>query len=324
MFDYILYLTYLDFLFIKIFFFDFSNFFLKLKMLLLFDCIKIILTIISFILTFRIVFEACKHKTTKNFIFVINQLIRCLIKNIGYIIHSMDENKKIYIGGESKDLLCTIQSCIILYTSISIEIWIIAITMSTYCLITDKEYKFLNISFSFLIFDIPSIIILIIYYKMGSLGKAKYNCYIKTDEKQEIIKYIPYFIELIIMIFYTIFVLLIIANIKKNNDSLINSNFFCTSTGKKVRKYFIYSLLLFPIIGFIGIIFPSIYRTLIDEPSPIQRNIFILIIMFINILYPLGTGFFSGLFNCISENQINLNEEENNDDEEKEIYLTEH
>ena len=323
MFDYILYLTYLDFLFIKIFFFDFSNFFLKLKMLLLFDYIKIILTIISFILTFRIVFEACKHKTTKNFIFVINQLIRCLIKNIGYIIQSMDENKKIYIGGESKDLLCTIQSCIILYTSISIEIWIIAITMSTYCLITDKEYKFLNISFSFLIFDIPSIIILIIYYKMGSLGKAKYNCYIKTDE-QEIIKYIPYFIELIIMIFYTIFVLLIIANIKKNNDSLINSNFFCTSTGKKVRKYFIYSLLLFPIIGFIGIIFPSIYRTLIDEPSPIQRNIFILIIMFINILYPLGTGFFSGLFNCSSENQINLNEEENNDDEEKEIYLTEH
>ena len=293
-------------------------------MLPLFDYIKIILTIISFILTFRIVFEACKHKTTKNFIFVINQLIRCLIKNIGYIIQSMDENKKIYIGGESKDLLCTIQSCIILYTSISIEIWIIAITMSTYCLITDKEYKFLNISFSFLIFDIPSIIILIIYYKMGSLGKAKYNCYIKTDEKQEIIKYIPYFIELIIMIFYTIFVLLIIANIKKNNDSLINSNFFCTSTGKKVRKYFIYSLLLFPIIGFIGIIFPSIYRTLIDEPSPIQRNIFILIIMFINILYPLGTGFFSGLFNCISENQINLNEEENNDDEEKEIYLTEH
>ena len=293
-------------------------------MLLLFDYIKIILTIISFILTFRIVFEACKHKTTKNFIFVINQLIRCLIKNIGYIIHSMDENKKIYIGGESKDLLCTIQSCIILYTSISIEIWIIAITMSTYCLITDKEYKFLNISFSFLIFDFPSIIILIIYYKMGYLGEAKYNCYIKTDEKQEIIKYIPYFIELIIMIFYTIFVLLIIANIKKNNDSLINSNFFCTSTGKKVRKYFIYSLLLFPIIGFIGIIFPSIYRTSINKPSPIQRNIFILIIMFINILYPLGTGFFSGLFNCIRENQINLNEEENNDDEEKEIYLTEH
>ena len=293
-------------------------------MLLLFDYIKIILTIISFILTFRIVFEACKHKTTKNFIFVINQLIRCLIKNIGYIIQSMDENEKIYIGGESKDLLCTIQSCIILYTSISIEIWIIAITMSTYCLITDKEYTFLNISFSFLIFDIPSIIILIIYYKMGSLGKAKYNCYIKRDEKQEIIKYIPYFIELIIMIFYTIFVLLIIANIKKNNDSLINSNFFCTSTGKKVRKYFIYSLLLFPIIGFIGIIFPSIYRTSINKPSPIQRNIFILIIMFINILYPLGTGFFSGLFNCSSENQINLNEEENNDDEEKEIYLTEH
>ena len=291
-------------------------------MLLPFDYIKIILTIISFILTFRIVFEACKHKTTKNFIFVINQLIRCLIKNIGYIIQSMDENKKIYIGGESKDLLCTIQSCIILYTSISIEIWIIAITMSTYCLITDKEYKFLNISFSFLIFDIPSIIILIIYYKMKFLGQAKYNCYINKEEKR--IKSIPYFIELIIMIFYTIFVLLIIANIKKNNDSLINSNFFCTSTGKKVRKYFIYSLLLFPIIGFIGIIFPSIYRTLIDEPSPIQRNIFILIIMFINILYPLGTGFFSGLFNCISENQINLNEEENNDDEEKEIYLTEH
>ena len=292
-------------------------------MLLLFDYIKIILTIISFILTFRIVFEACKHKTTKNFIFVINQLIRCLIKNIGYIIQSMDENKKIYIGGESKDLLCTIQSCIILYTSISIEIWIIAITMSTYCLITDKEYKFLNISFSFLIFDIPSIIILIIYYKMDFLGEAKYNCYINRKE-DKIIKYIPYFIELIIMIFYTIFVLLIIANIKKNNDSLINSNFFCTSTGKKVRKYFIYSLLLFPIIGFIGIIFPSIYRTLIDEPSPIQRKIFILIIMFINILYPLGTGFFSGLFNCISQNQINLNEEEYNDDEEKEIYLTEH
>jgi hypothetical protein len=287
-----------------------------------FDNIKIILTIISFILTFRIIFEACKHKTTKNFIFVINQLIRCLIKNIGYIIQSMDENEKIYIGGESKDLLCTIQSCIILYTSISIEIWIIAITMSTYCLITDKEYTFLNISFSFLIFDIPSIIILIIYYKMEFLGQAKYNCYINKEDK--IIKSIPYFIELIIMIFYTIFVLLIIANIKKNNDSLINSNFFCTSTGKKVRKYFIYSLLLFPIIGFIGIIFPSIYRTSINKPSPIQRNIFILIIMFINILYPLGTGFFSGLFKCISQNQINLNEEDYNDDEEREIYLTEH
>ena len=294
-------------------------------MLLPFDYIKIILTIISFILTFRIIFEACKHKTTKNFIFVINQLIRCLIKNIGYIIQSMDGEKKIYIGGESKkNLLCQIQSCIILYTSISIEIWIIAITMSTYCLITDKEYKFLNISFSFLFFYIPSIIILIIYYKMGFLGEAKYNCYIKNMKNKEIIKYIPYFIELIIMIFYTIFVLLIIANINKNNDSLINSNFFYTSTGKKVRKYFIYSLLLFPIIGFIGIIFPSIYRISIKEPLSIQRDIFILIIMFINILYPLGTGFFSGLFKCISQNQINLNEEDYNDDEEREIYLTEH
>ena len=61
------------------------------------DYIKCIFTVISIILTSRIIYESFRHKTTRNFKFVINQLIRCLIKNIGYIIQSMDENKKIYI-----------------------------------------------------------------------------------------------------------------------------------------------------------------------------------------------------------------------------------
>ena len=47
------------------------------------DYIKCIFTVISIILTSRIIYESFRHKTTRNFKFVINQLIRCLIKNEG-------------------------------------------------------------------------------------------------------------------------------------------------------------------------------------------------------------------------------------------------
>ena len=149
-----------------------------------FDYIKIFFAIISFVFTGRIIYESFNHKPTKNYIFVLNQLIRCLIKNIGYTFQSINEKDEIYLGGSSKELFCKIQSSIILYTSISIEIWIIVITMSTYGVITDNEYSILKIPFTFLLFDIPSVIMLIIYLGKDFLGQAKYNCYINKEKIQ--------------------------------------------------------------------------------------------------------------------------------------------
>ena len=289
-----------------------------------FDYIKIFFAIISFVLTGRIIYESFNHKPTKNYIFVLNQLIRCLIKNIGYTFQSINEKDEIYLGGSSKELFCKIQSSIILYTSISIEIWIIVISMSTYGIITDNEYSILKIPFTFLLFDIPSMIMLIIYLTGGYLGKTDYNCYIKQDGTIKAI--LPYIIEIIIMIIYVIFIILIIRNIYQNknsnsiNPSLLQNenNIFYTKNGKKIRKSFIYSLLLFPIVGFIGIIFPFIYKEIFDDPGLIQRNIFISCIMLINILYPLGTLYFTELLTCNNNTENNLIEEIVNDDEEEE------
>ena len=291
-----------------------------------FDYIKIFFAIISFVFTGRIIYESFNHKPTKNYIFVLNQLIRCLIKNIGYTFQSINGKDEIYLGGSSKELFCKIQSSIILYTSISIEIWIIVISMSTYGIITDNEYSILKIPFTFLLFDIPSVIMLIIYLTGGYLGKADYNCYIDEKEENDIIRYLPYIIETIIMIIYVIFIILIIRNIYQNknsnsiNPSLLqnDNNIFYTKNGKKIRKSFIYSLLLFPIVGFIGIIFPFIYKEIFDDPGLIQRNIFISCIMLINILYPLGTLYFTELLTCNNNTENNLIEEIVNDDEEEE------
>ena len=41
-----------------------------------FDYIKIFFAIISFVFTGRIIYESFNHKPTKNYIFVLNQLIR--------------------------------------------------------------------------------------------------------------------------------------------------------------------------------------------------------------------------------------------------------
>ena len=293
------------------------------------DYIKCIFTVISIILTSRIIYESFRHKTTRNFKFVINQLIRCLIKNIGYSLQSINEKNEIYLGGGLKEIFCKIQSSCILYTSISIEIWIITITMSAYSLITDNDFCILKIPFSFLIFDIPSIIILIIYLKKDYLGKAKFNCYIKSEEK--IIKFLPYIIEFLIMIIYIIFVILIIRNIFKYKNSIEiydtiilkgETKVFYTKNGKKITKFFVYSLLLFPIIGFIGIIFPLIYRIFFKESGSLtERNIFTSCIMFINILYPLGTAYFSEIFHCKNQENKVTNDEDNDEDEgETEVH----
>ena len=293
------------------------------------DYIKCFFTVISIILTSRIIYESFRHKTTRNFKFVINQLIRCLIKNIGYSLQSINEKNEIYLGGGLQDIFCKIQSSCILYTSISIEIWIITITMSAYSLITDNDFCILKIPFSFLIFDIPSIIILIIYLKKDFLGKAKFNCYINSEEK--IIKFLPYIIEFLIMIIYIIFVILIIRNIFKYKNSIEiydtiilkgETKVFYTKNGKKITKFFVYSLLLFPIIGFIGIIFPLIYRIFFKESESLtERNIFTSCIMFINILYPLGTAYFSEIFHCKNhENKVTNNEDNDEDEGETEVH----
>ena len=293
------------------------------------DYIKCIFTVISIILTSRIIYESFRHKTTRNFKFVINQLIRCLIKNIGYSLQSINKENEIYLGGGLQEIFCKIQSSCILYTSISIEIWIITITMSAYSLITDNDFCILKIPFSFLIFDIPSIIILIIYLKKDFLGKAKFNCYIKSEEK--IIKFLPYIIEFLIMIIYIIFVILIIRNIFKYKNSIEiydtiilkgETKVFYTKNGKKITKFFVYSLLLFPIIGFIGIIFPLIYRIFFKESGSLtERNIFTSCIMFINILYPLGTAYFSEIFHCKNhENKVTNNEDNDEDEGETEVH----
>ena len=128
------------------------------------------------------------------------------------------------------------------------------------------------------------------------------------------------------MIIYVIFIILIIRNIYQNknsnsiNPSLLqnDNNIFYTKNGKKIRKSFIYSLLLFPIVGFIGIIFPFIYKEIFDDPGLIQRNIFISCIMLINILYPLGTLYFTELLTCKKKKKKKIIEEIDNDDEEEE------
>ena len=88
-----------------------------------------------------------------------------------------------------------------------------------------------------------------------------------------------------------------------------SSSFYTTSNNKKVKKKFIFSLLVFPVVGIIGIIFPILYNLM---NSNVISLFFILSSLITSLLYPIGLGIFNGIFNGIfkcSKNELNQSED---------------
>ena len=84
-----------------------------------------------------------------------------------------------------------------------------------------------------------------------------------------------------------------------------SSSFYTTSNNKKVKKKFIFSLLVFPVVGIIGIIFPILYNIM---NSTVISLFFILSSLITSLLYPIGLGIFNGIFKC-SKNELYQSED---------------
>ena len=247
---------------------------------------------------------------------MINQLIRCLLKNIGFIIQSIDKEKYIFFSDNKfGDYLCNIQFFILISMSYSIDFWVNLITLSVYFLIIDQNHYIIKFPFSYLICDLPGIILSIIFLALKYNTKSKYNCWVK--EGTNFIVFLFYSIRYLNLIINIILMILILYKVwGKKNILFVNevspeesSSFYTTSNNKKVKKKFIFSLLVFPVVGIIGIIFPILYNLM---NSNVISLFFILSSLITSLLYPIGLGIFNGIFNGIfkcSKNELNQSED---------------
>ena len=269
-----------------------------------------------FILISRFLVVSRKAKKSPIFILVINQLIRCLLKNIGYIIQSIDKEKYIFFNGNDYgEYLCNIQLLILVSMSSSIDFWVNLITLSVYFLIIDVNNYIIKFPYSYLICDLPGIILSIIILALDLKEKNTYNCWVK--EGTNFIVVLFYSMRYLNLIINTILMILILHKFwGKKNILFVNevspeesSSFYTTSNNKKVKKKFIFSLLVFPVVGIIGIIFPILYNLM---NSNVISLFFILSSLITSLLYPIGLGIFNGIFNGIfkcSKNELNQSED---------------
>ena len=254
-------------------------------------CFECFCGVILLILISRFLVVSRKAKKSPIFILVINQLIRCLLKNIGYIIQSIDKEKYIFFNGNDYgEYLCNIQLLI---------------------LVSMSNNYIIKFPYSYLICDLPGIILSIIILALDLKEKNTYNCWVK--EGTNFIVVLFYSMRYLNLIINTILMILILHKFwGKKNILFVNevspeesSSFYTTSNNKKVKKKFIFSLLVFPVVGIIGIIFPILYNLM---NSNVISLFFILSSLITSLLYPIGLGIFNGIFKC-SKNELNQSED---------------
>ncbi len=266
-----------------------------------------------FILISRFLVVSRKAKKSPIFVLVINQLIRCLLRNIGFIIQSIDGVDYIFFNNKKfGHHLCNIQFFILVSMSYSIDFWVNLITLSVYFLIIDKENNYIiKFPYSYLICDLPGIILSIIFLALNFNVKSEYNCWLK--EGSDFILVFFYSIRYLNLVINIILMILILYKFWGKKNILFpnevspeeSSSFYTTSNNKKVKKKFIFSLLVFPVVGILGIIFPILYNLM---HSNIISLFFILSSLITNLLYPIGLGIFNGIFKC-SKNELNQSED---------------
>ena len=279
------------------------------------------LVLISFVVMSLLIFlfliiltVITKLKITYNIGLILNLLTINFINSIAYIFNYSFENNGDYFLYINSEFLCSLQSILIIFGSISRDFWILIITFIIYQnIINSKEYTIKNwiitLIFGCLGYLVP-LIIIIIYYFSGVLGVCELNCWIARSSKEKpipggygITVYVIKFISIALVFCLTI---LIIRHLYKMNNT--------TGLYNQQIKRYAWKMLMFPGVQFITGLIPTIYTMFLESFNNPTKAMGICTLLFgciQGILYPicylLNTGVFT-VFGCCKK-QKELNEE---------------
>lgn len=277
--------------------------------------------ILSAILTFGLLFFSFLIVEKKTFMFflVINLLLVNTLHVISYIINWVNDDKLIYGDHNDLNVSCQIQAILMIFSSMSQEFWVSAITIVFYKSSTRGDDVFIQkrkllYSLFLVFFDALPFLLALLFTKLDLLGINKLYCWVKQPNDTffspfyaQLSIYIIRWINIIICITYTIKILLYLKSLTINNKEEIKK---IKSCGKRTLAY--------PLIQVLGIIIPTVYRIILwinKELGVTWMQLLIVIFGAIqSILFPIFYGWNSGLFNfLISGCKKNKQEESDRD-----------
>ena len=276
-----------------------------------------VIAILSCILTLGLFLFSCiiKQNESKSIIMflVINMLISNLFHVISYIINWVDSSEELKYNFES---LCSLQSYIMISSSMSQEMWVATIAIIVFftikshslCGIIENNTKKTQILLILLFYIVP-ILLTLIFSLTGLLGKNSLYCWF--NKEATISRWIVYGIRwgaIVISLFYSIQILRHVSSMNYEGDD------------RRIKK-FGHKMILYPLIQLIGAIIPTIYRLyvcFVGESTSLQIST-VVFGAIQGILYPLSYGWNAGLISFVVTGCKKGNVEEEDYDEDVDI-----
>lgn len=237
----------------------------------------------------------CLTKGEKSFIFflVINMLVSNLIHVISYIINWVDKNALIY---DSMNL-CLSQSVLMIFSSMSQELWVASISIIVLITIKRKAGYLENNRKKFyilfwILFDLLPFIATLGFLFNDLLGQNNIYCWFKRDSIT--VTWIVYgirWISIIICLFFTILILKLTFSLKYEKQ---------TEDMQTIKKFGT-KMIVYPIIQLIGAVIPTVNRLylILKEPNIDLQKAAIICGVVQGILFPISYGWNSGMFSFV-------------------------
>ena len=278
---------------------------------MVFDSLYIIVlsfSIIALCLILSLFILLCLMKSQKTSIFylIINLLILNNLHSFSYLFDWVKDGQLVI----DNHIVCQIQACVMIYTSISHEFWASSIPMINHIqnikgeIYMKKHFKYYFTSF-FVFYNIVPLLLTLIFQKLDSLGQNNLYCWVKQPKdslsKELIIQIIIFalrWFNIVMCSFYTIKIILYLYSMNAH-----------TKEEKKKQVSYSLRLLIFPLIQLIAEVIPVTYRALlwIDNNYSIfwMQEAIVILSSFQSILYPICYCFHSGMFTYIHQSCSN-------------------
>lgn len=218
--------------------------------ILIFAIISVVLSMIIIILSL-----CAKNKLSYTFTLILNLIFISMIHTISYCLNwTYNNNNHTFFP----DILCTLQSFLLVSSTLSEEFWLTIITIKSYKMFISKTSIKLSIScldyfIFFLLCYVFPLWVSSLYLYFGLYGANNLNCWVKSDNYfLGLILYCHKWINAIITIIFSYKIL------RKFNSIDITE-----TKAIKDSKELILRVLLFPLIQLIGGLIPSIYTVFV-------------------------------------------------------------
>ena len=257
--------------------------------ILIFALISILLTSIICIYSF-----CSQNKKSSSFPLVVNLCIMVTLHTVSYIINWIDRDSEKLLFDDS---VCSVQSILLLCSSMTQEMWITAIVVFSFINFNKAKTNQPLLHLSPLstcvtigICNSIPIITVIIYKVIGVMGKSKFYCWVESEEETyAIIVYSYKWVHMIIDATLASIICHSIVHIRFSNQDEQNS-----------MIYYGMKMMIYPLLQFINAVLFTIARVgqWTDRNWPVISVISLLFGALQGIIFPLIFGISSGIFLC--------------------------